>query len=70
MRQRGETGNSPQYDRSQPEEYVIQWSRPISDDQKNGVGEVEPAEDNWDTVIDGAVLCALGLHLVIPHETS
>jgi hypothetical protein len=67
---RGETGISPQYDLSQPEEYVIQLSQPISDDPKNGVGEVEPAEDNCDTVIFGAVLCALALNLVILDENS
>jgi hypothetical protein len=45
-------------------------SRPISDDPKDGVGEVEPAEDNRDIVIYGAVLCALGLNLVILDENS
>jgi hypothetical protein len=35
--ERGETGISPRYDPSQPGEYVIQLSRPISDDPKNGV---------------------------------
>jgi hypothetical protein len=34
---RGETHISPQYDLSQPGEYVIQLSRPISDDPKDGV---------------------------------